>query len=93
MAQNMGAFNVTMTVIVKKKLACHITITVLSRILSWILSRCCHEVVTEHIEQHCCTCEVYCAEYSIASEYTVQFTVYIAQCTAQSVQFTIETYP
>ena len=34
-------------------MACHLTITVLSQILSWILSQCCHVVVTEHIAHPC----------------------------------------
>ena len=34
-------------------LACHLTITVTGWILGRILSRCCHEVVTEHIEHPC----------------------------------------
>ena len=36
----------------KKFWACHLTITVTEWILGRILSRCCHEVVTEHIEHH-----------------------------------------
>ena len=50
----MGPFNVTITVRVRGKKFCHLTITVLSRILSQILSRCCYKVVTEHIEHPWC---------------------------------------
>ena len=55
-AQNMGPFNVTITVMVRRKKFCHLTITVMGWILGRILSRCCHEVVTEHIEHNCHTC-------------------------------------